>query len=214
MERIHVGLLFLAPNIEAKFAEHSRTAVSQTYTAVRAVALGCATLGHWSGAVGGLLGTLRDLLREKVLMAGTVHTDDIPVLVQAPGSGKTRTGRLWVYVRDDRNAGSVTPAAVWFASDRRKGLHPQKHLAGSILVLQADVHGGYNAQYENGRNTEAACKAPGWRKIIGVRAHAPTDITSEALRRIGELYAFEAEISGRPEEKRLSVRKVKTVPRI
>lgn len=74
-----------------------------------------ATLGRWSGAVSELLAPLSDLLRQYVLMPGKVHTDDIPVPVQEPGSGKTRTARLWVYVRDDRNAGSQLPPAVWFA---------------------------------------------------------------------------------------------------
>jgi len=135
-------------------------------------------------------------------MPGKVHTDDIPVPVQAPGSGKTRTGRLWVYVRDDRNAGSVMPPAVWFAySPDRKGIHPQQHLAGYSGILQADAYGGYNALYENGRITEAACMAHARRKIHDVHVRTPTDITTEALRRIGELYAIEAEIRGSPAEK-------------
>ncbi|CAH0304553.1 hypothetical protein SRABI13_04511 [Erwinia aphidicola] len=82
-------------------------------------------------------------------MPGRVHTDDIPVPVQEPGSGKTRTARLWVYVRDDRNAGSQLPPAVWFAySPDRRGVHPQQHLAGYGGILQADAYGGYNALYD------------------------------------------------------------------
>ena len=68
-----------------------------------------ATLGRWTGAVAELLEPLYDVLRQYVLMPGKVHADDIPVPVQEPGSGKTRTARLWVYVRDDRNAGSQMP---------------------------------------------------------------------------------------------------------
>ncbi len=82
-----------------------------------------ATLGRWTGAVAELLEPLYDVLRQYVLMPGKVHADDIPVPVQEPGSGKTRTARLWVYVRDDRNAGSEMPPAVWFAySPDRKGI--------------------------------------------------------------------------------------------
>lgn len=56
--------------------------------------------------------------------------------ITSPGSGKTRTARLWVYVRNDRNAGSEMPPAVWFAySPDRKGIHPQNHLAGYSGVL-------------------------------------------------------------------------------
>ncbi len=107
-------------------------------------------------------------------MPGKVHADDIPVPVQEPGSGKTRTARLWVYVRDDRNAGSQMPPAVWFAySPDRKGIHPQNHLAGYSGVLQADAYGGYRALYESGRITEAACMAHARRKIHDVMQERP-----------------------------------------
>lgn len=135
------------------------------------------------------------LLRQYVLMPGKVHTDDIPV--PEPGRGKTRTARLWVYVRDDRNAGSQLPPAVWFAnSPDRKGVHPQRHLAGYGGILQTDAYGGYNALYEDGCITKAACMAHARRKMHDVHARTPTDITTEALKRIGKLYAIEAEIRG------------------
>ncbi len=136
---------------------------------------------------------LYDELKHYVLMPGKVHADDAPVNVLEPGQGKTRTGRLWVYVRDDRNAGSTMPAAVWFSySPDRKGIHPQQHLADYRGILQADAYAGYNALYESGQVTEAACMAHARRKIHDVHARAPTDITTEALQRIGELYAIEA----------------------
>ncbi|MCV5365371.1 IS66 family transposase, partial [Escherichia coli] len=161
------------------------------------VELSRATLGRWTGAVAELLEPLYDVLRQYVLMPGKVHADDIPVPVQEPGSGKTRTARLWVYVRDDRNAGSQMPPAVWFAySPDRKGIHPQNHLAGYSGVLQADAYGGYRALYESGRITEAACMAHARRKIHDLHARAPTYSPTEALQRIGELYAIEAEVRG------------------
>nr|HEK8112710.1 IS66 family transposase [Escherichia coli] len=160
-----------------------------------------------------LLEPLYDVLRQYVLMPGKVHADDIPVPVQEPGSGKTRTARLWVYVRDDRNAGSQMPPEVWFAySPDRKGIHPQNHLAGYSGVLQADAYGGYRALYESGRITEAACMAHARRKIHDVHARAPTDITTEALQRIGELYAIEAEVRGCSAEQRLAARKARAAP--
>ncbi len=174
------------------------------------VELSRATLGRWTGAVAELLEPLYDVLRQYVLMPGKVHADDIPVPVQEPGSGKTRTARLWVYVRDDRNAGSQMPPAVWFAySPDRKGIHPQNHLADYSGVLQADAYGGYRALYESGRITEAACMAHARRKIHDVHARAPTYITTEALQRIGELYAIEAEVRGCSAEQRLAARKAR-----
>ena len=50
-----------------------------------------------------------------VLKGQNIHTDDTPVPVLQPGRGTTKLGRLWSYVRDDRNAGTTEPAAVWFA---------------------------------------------------------------------------------------------------
>ncbi|EPB8574981.1 IS66 family transposase [Escherichia coli] len=97
-------------------------------------------------------------------------------------------------------------------SPDRKGIHPQQHLADYRGILQADAYAGYNALYESGQVTEAACMAHARRKIHDVHARAPTDITTEALQRIGELYAIEAEIRGSPAEERLAVRKARTVP--
>ncbi|EIQ11364.1 transposase IS66 family protein, partial [Shigella flexneri K-1770] len=95
--------------------------------------------------------------------------------VLAPGNGKTKTGRLWVYVRDDRNAGSSLPAAVWFAySVDRKGEHPQLHLAKYQGVLQADAYAGYNVLYETGRVKEAECLAHARRKIHDEDVRRPT----------------------------------------
>ena len=88
----------------------------------------------------------------------------------------------------------------------------QQHLAGYSGVLQADAYGGYNGLYEGGRIKEAACMAHARRKIHDVHARTPTDITTEALKRIGKLYAIEAEIRGSPAGERLAVRKEQTIP--
>ncbi len=116
-----------------------------------------ATQGRWTGAVAELLEPLYDVLRQYVLMPGKVHADDIPVPLQEPGSSKTRTARLWVYVRDDRNAGSQMPLAVWFA-------------------------------------------------------YSPDRNGTEALQRIGELYAIKAEVRGCSAEQRLAARKARAAP--
>ncbi|HGE9246334.1 TPA: IS66 family transposase [Escherichia coli] len=211
--RSYAGAGLLAHIVTGKYADHLPLYRQSEIYRRQGVELSRATLGRWTGAVAELLEPLYDVLRQYVLMPGKVHADDIPVPVQEPGSGKTRTARLWVYVRDDRNAGSQMPPAVWFAySPDRKGIHPQNHLAGYNGVLQADAYGGYRALYESGRITEAACMAHAWRKIHDVHARAPTDITTEALQRIGELYAIEAEIRGCSAEQRLAARKARAAP--
>ncbi|HCB2860388.1 IS66 family transposase [Klebsiella aerogenes] len=154
-----------------------------------------------------------EVLQDYVLTDGKLHADDTPVQVLLPGNKKTKTGRLWTYVRDDRNAGSALAPAVWFAySPDRKGIHPQTHLAGFSGVLQADAYAGFNELYRGGRITEAACWAHARRKIHDVHVRIPSALTEEALRRIGELYAVEAEIRGMAAEQRLAERQRKTKP--
>ncbi|EAM7164478.1 IS66 family transposase, partial [Salmonella enterica] len=211
--RSYAGAGLLAHVVTGKYADHLPLYRQSEIYRRQGVELSRATLGRWTGAVAELLEPLYDELRQYVLMPGKVHADDIPVPVQEPGRGKTRTARLWVYVRDDRNAGSEMPPAVWFAySPDRKCIHPQNHLAGYSGVLQADAYGGYRALYESGRITEAACMAHARRKIHDVHARAPTDITTEALQRIGELYAIEAEVRGCSAEQRLAARKARAAP--
>lgn len=92
---------------------------------------------------------LETALRRYVLMSGKLHADDTPVPVLLPGNKKAKTGRLWVYERDDRNACSSQPPAVWFAySPDRKGIHPQSHLVLFSGVLQADAYAGFNELYD------------------------------------------------------------------
>lgn len=89
-----------------------------------------------------------DALHRYVIAASKLHADDTPVSVLAPGQGKTKTGRLWTYVRDDRPAGDKAAPAVWFAySLDRKGEHPERHLKKFRGILQADAYAGFNQFY-------------------------------------------------------------------
>jgi hypothetical protein len=133
--------------------------------------------------------------------------------VLAPGNGKTKTARLWTYVRDDRASGDTAPAAVWFAySPDRKGLHPQTHLAQFKGVLQADAYAGFNALFEGGTIHEAACWAHARRKFYDLHEARPSALTAEALRRIAELYVIETEIRGKPPHERRLVRQARAKP--
>jgi transposase IS66 family protein len=119
---------------------------------------------------------------------------------EVPGNGKTKTARLWVYVRDDRASADMTPPAVWFAyTPDRKGIHPQQHLESFSGTLQADAYGGYQALYETGRVTEAACWAHARRQFYELHASRPNALNTEALERIGTLYRIEEAIRGKAE---------------
>lgn len=182
IERSYASPALLARIIMAKFAEHLPLYRQSEIYGRQGVELH----RNWVDIMGEQLRPLYDELNHYVLMPGKVHADDTPVNVLEPGQGKTRTGRLWVYVRDDRNAGSTMPAAVWSSySPDRKGIHPQQHLAGYSGILQADAYAGYNALYESGRVTEAACMAHARRRIHDVHVRHPTTVTTEALNRIG-----------------------------
>ena len=122
-------------------------------------------------------------------------------------------GRLWTYVRHDRPSGLLEPPAVWFTySPDRKGEHPQRDLAGFRGVLQADAYAGFNKLYEDGSIQHAPCMAHIRRKFYDLMEahHSPT--ATEAIERIGRLYAIEKEIRGRSPDQRRSVRQARARP--
>jgi hypothetical protein len=153
-------------------------------------------------------------IRRYVLSGEKVHGDDTPVPVLAPGEGKTKTGRAWTYVRDDRGAGSKDPPAVWFAySPDRKGAHPQEHLQAFRGILQADAYAGFNDIYRQGHVVEAACWAHARRKFHELSiGKTPSPMGQEAVRRIGQLYEIEREIHGMAAEERRRVRLERAKP--
>lgn len=215
VEGSRVGSSLLARILVGKYVEHTPLYRQSEIYARHGLALSRNTMVRWVAMMGNRLRPLHEALNQYVLQAGKVHTDDTPVRVLEPGNGKTRTGRLWGDVRDDRNAGLSEPPAVWFSySADRKGEPPQRHLAGYRGVLQADAYGGYDALYESGRITEAACMAHARRKIHDEHVRRPTALTDEALKRIAALYGTEAEIRGSPAEERLAVRKERSIPQM
>jgi transposase len=151
----------LAHVLVSKYCDHLPLyRQSEIYERV-GVELERSTLADWVGGSSQLLEPLVEALRRYVMAAGKVHADDTPVPVLAPGNGKTKTGRLWTYVRDDRPAGDTAAPAVWFAySPDRKGEHPEQHLRTFRGALQADAYVGFNQLYkEDGRIQEVACWA-------------------------------------------------------
>ena len=150
----------LAQIIVAKYADHCPLYRQQGIYRRSGVELDRATLAAWVGETARLLEPLVDVLGRYVLATEKVHADDTPVPVLDPGRGRTKTGRLWTYVRDDRPAASRDPPAVWYRySPNRKGEHPQTHLRHFRGILQADAYAGFGPLYENGQVVEAACWA-------------------------------------------------------
>jgi transposase len=203
----------LAHVLVSKYSDHLPLYRQEEIYAREGVELDRSTLADWVGGTSKLLGPLVEALRRQVMSAEKLHADDTPVPVLAPGNGKTKTGRLWTYVRDDRPAGSAAPPAVWFAyTPDRKGEHPKAHLKEFTGTLQADGYAGYDQVYEGGRIQEAGCMAHVRRKFYDLHVAHNSPVAAEALERIGALYAIEKEIKGRSPAERREVRTARSKP--
>ena len=213
IERGLAGPGLLAHVLVAKYCDHQPLYRQAEMYAREGVELERSTLADWVGGSSRLLEPLAEALRRHVMSARKLHADDTPVPVLAPGNGKTKTGRLWTYVRDDRPTGDRRPAAVWFAySPDRRGEHPRQHLRHFRGTLQADAYAGFHHLYDGGQIQEAACWAHVRRKFYDLQVAHASPLAAEALKRIAELYVIEGEIRGRPPEERLNQRLRRTRP--
>jgi len=213
IERGLAGPGLLAHVLMSKFGDHLPLYRQSEIYARQGVEIERSTLAGWVGAASELLTPLVNALQKHVLSGSKLHADDTPIPVLAPGNGKTKTGRLWTYVRDDRPAGEDTAPAVWFAySPDRKGEHPQRHLKDFKGALQADAYAGFHHLYGNGAIYEVACWAHARRKFHEIHAIHSSPTTTEALARIGALYAIEEEIRGKPADLRLTIRQTRARP--
>jgi transposase len=199
----------LAHVLFAKYGLHlPLTRQSATY-AREGIELDVSTLADWVGASAATLMPLVEAVRAHVFAAERLHADDttVPVL----DVGRTRTGRLWTYVRDDRPyAGTGSPAAAYFYSPDRRGEHPEAHLASWAGLMQADAYAGYDRLYAAGRRpgpiVEAACWAHARRKLFDLARLTKAPIAIEAVARVDALFAIERDINGLPPDERREVR--------
>lgn len=203
----------LAHVLISKYADHLPLYRQCEIYKRQGVELERSTLADWVAGCSNLLDPLVEALRRYVMAAGKLHADDTRVPVLAPGQGKTKTGRLWTYVRDDRPAGDTAAPAVWFAySPDRGGEHPVQHLGMFRGALQADAYAGFNQLYKDDRIQEVACWAHVRRKFYDLEQAHASPLAREALERIAALYAIEDEIGGRPPDERQQVRQTRARP--
>jgi transposase len=173
ISRGRAGPHLLALVLAAKYGQHLPLTRQSAIYAREGIEIDVSTMADWVGAAAASLMPLVEVVRAHVFAAERLHGDDTTVPVLA--KGRTRIGRLWVYVRDDRPfAGSAPPAAAFFYSPDREGIHPERHLTGFAGLLQADAYGGFNRLYEPGREPgpilEAACWAHARRKLYELAA--------------------------------------------
>lgn len=209
------GSALLAHVAVSKYCDHSPLHRQSRVYAREGVEIDPSAMAGWVERAHTLFDPLLAALGRHVLHAAKVHADDTPVKLLAPGQGKTRTGRLWVYVHDDRPSGDSAPPAVWFRdSADRKGEHPNRHLRDFRGILQADAYGGWNALYGGGHVVEAACWAyarrPWW--DLYEQHRDDSGLAAQALQHIQGLYAVDADIRGHPPEVRRQRRQARAGP--
>src|SRR3954453_15971878 len=225
------GPSLLAMLLFEKYGQHQPLNRQAERYAREGVPLSLSTLADQVGACCAVLAPLLRRVEAHVFAAERLHGDDTTVPVLA--KGKTITGRLWTYVRDDRPfAGPDPPAAMFYYSRDRGGEHPARHLAGYAGILQADAYGGYNKLYQADRQPGPIVEATCWaharrpffvladlaanarRKAQGKSASVISPLALEAVRRIDALFDIEREINGRSAAKRLAVRRARIAPLI
>lgn len=212
IERGLAGPGLLAHILVAKYADHLPLYRQAQIYAREGVELERSTMAEWVGGCFRLVDPLIEALARYVFAAGKLHADDTPVPVLDPGRGRTKTGRLWAYVRDDRPAGSNQAAAVLFRySPDRRGERPRGHLAQFSGILQADAYAGFGHLYGE-RIQEAACWAHARRAFYDLHQANQSPVAAEALERIGALYAVESEIRGKPPDERAGIRQARAGP--
>ena len=197
----------LAHIAAAKFAWHLPLHRQTQTLAGYGIDLDRSTLVNWIGRTAWWLQPLYALLSETVMVAGKVFCDDTPLPVLDRTRRRTRIARLWCYAVDDRPwQGPIPPAVIYRYAKDRRGRHIKEHLDGFHGVLQVDGYTGYDGlarpDRPGGAITLAYCLAHARREFFDVHKRTKDPVAAEALRRIGEIYAIEARIRGRPAERK------------
>jgi transposase len=222
---------FAGPNLLAmilfeKFGQHQPLNRQSERYAREGIDLSLSTLADQVGACAAALKPVHALIEAHVLAAERLHGDDTTVPILA--KGKTDTGRIWTYVRDDRPFGGQSPpAALYYASRDRRQEHPERHLKSFSGILQADAYGGYNPLFKMDRDpvplTQALCWAHARRKFFvladiatntkrGKNAAPISPVALEAVKRIDALFDIERDINGLSANDRLQRRQKDSRP--
>jgi len=220
------GPSLLAMILFEKFGQHQPLNRQSERYAREGIDLSVSTLADLVGACTAALEPLHALVEAHVLAAERLHGDDTTVPILA--KGKTVTGRIWTYVRDDRPfGGTAAPAALYYASRDRGHEHPESHLQGFAGILQADAYSGYNPLYDPSRAQgvikSVLCWSHARRKFFeladiaanirrGSQAPPISPIALEAVKRIDALFDIERSVNGLSASERLRVRQEKSAP--
>jgi len=203
----------VAQVLVSKYADHLPLYRQAQIYARQGINLDRSTLADWVGRAAWLLRPLHERLLMKLKGSTKLFADETTAPVLDPGRGRTKTGQLWAYARDDRPwGGADPPAVVYVYAPDRKAERPIAHLAGFKGLLQVDGYGGYRVLAERGGVMLAFCWSHVRRRFYELAAAGSAPIASEALERIAGLYRIETEIRGRNADERRSVRRERSRP--
>jgi transposase len=203
----------VAHALVSKYADHLPLYRQAQIYARQGINLDRSTLADWVGRAAFLLRPVHERLLGVLKSSTKLFADETTAPVLDPGRGRTKTGQLWAYARDDRPwGGGDPPGVVYLYAPDRKAERPIAHLAGFKGVLQVDGYVGYRVLAERGDVVLAFCWSHVRRRFYELAAAGPAPIASEALERIGRLYAIEKDIRGRSAEERRTVRQAKSQP--
>jgi len=219
IERGLPGPGLLAHVLVGKYCDHLPLHRQSVIYAREGVDIDRATMAGWVGHAEFLLSPLAEAIGKHVRAGDVLHADDTTVPVLAPGEGKTRTGRLWVVVRDERPWGSkLPPAAFYLYSPDRKSIRAEALLGTCHGFLHADGYTGFDKLYQpttpGGEPPliEVSCWSHVRRKIYDVHQATASPIALGALERIAALFAIEADIRGQPPDQRAAARQQHAQP--
>ncbi len=185
----------LAHVLVNKHADHLPLYRQSRIFARKGIDLDRSTLADWVGRSSALLEPLADGIGRHVLAGGAIFADDTPVKLHVPGTGKTKTARLWAYARDERPWLGEAPPAAWYRfSTDRKAERRADHLAGFNGCMHADGFADFEELYRSGCVKEVACMAHIRRKLVDIQQSQGSAIAEEAIKRIAQLYAIEKEV--------------------
>jgi transposase len=197
----------------SKYADHLPLYRQAQIYARQGITLDRATLADWVGRAAWLLRPIHERLLLKLKSSTKLFADETVAPVLDPGRGRTKTGQLWAYARDDRPWGGTDPPGVaYLYAPDRKAERPIAHLGGFRGVLQVDGYGGYRALAERGDVRLAFCWAHVRRRFYELATAGPAPIAGEALTRIAKLYTIEGDLRGRSVDERRAARQERSKP--
>ena len=213
IERGRPGPGLLAHVLVSKYADHLPLYRQSQIYGREGIDLDRSTLADWVGKSTALLEPLADAIGKHARQGQGLFADDTPVKLLSPGNKRTKTARVWAYVRDERPWNGQAPPCAWYQfTIDRKGQHPINHLSDYKGWVHADGYSGFNGLFGEEKASEVACMAHIRRKFVDVQQSQGSAIAEEAIRRIAALYAVEKEARGLLPDERASLRNSKAKP--